>query len=143
MLVSATTATPNQSRTICHCKPGNDEGCQKDRQEPLSGASEGDDPALGGVEGLSAARLSAIAVLQGMTSRLDWYLDRVVHLDRPDPLTVDHDIVRASEHMPQCEVGARRTRPLGVSLWSPPPLIGPPVRPGYGPEQVVGPERQK
>ena len=26
------------------------------------------------------------------TSRLDWYLDRVVHFDRPDPLTVDHDI---------------------------------------------------
>src|ERR1700729_1731873 len=78
------------------CEPGNDEGCQKDRQEPLSGASEGDDLAVGGLEGFSAARLSAIADLQGMSSRLDWYLDRVVHFDRPDPLTVDHDIVRAT-----------------------------------------------
>src|ERR1700719_3710304 len=31
-----------------------------------------------------------------MTSRLDWYLDRVVHFDRSDPLTVDHHIVRAT-----------------------------------------------
>jgi hypothetical protein len=77
------------------CQPGNDEGCEKDRQEPLSGAPEGDDLALGGVEGLSAARVSSIANLQGVTSRLDWYLDRVVHFDRPGPLTVDHDIVRA------------------------------------------------
>jgi hypothetical protein len=75
---------------------GNDKGCEKDRQEPLSGASEGDDLALGGVEGLSAARVSAIADLQGMRSRLDWYLDRVVHFDRPNPLTIEYDIVRAA-----------------------------------------------
>ena len=78
------------------CQPGNDEGCQKDRQESLSGASERDYLALGGVEDFSAARLSAIADLQGMTSRPDWYLDRVVHFDRSDPLTVDRNIVRAT-----------------------------------------------
>jgi hypothetical protein len=77
-------------------QPGNDEGCEKDRQEPLSGASEGDDLALGGVESLSAAQVSAIADLQGMTSGLDWYLDRVVHFDRSNPLTIDHDIVGAT-----------------------------------------------
>ncbi|MGD0069105.1 MAG: hypothetical protein ABSB76_37480 [Streptosporangiaceae bacterium] len=80
------------------CQPGQDKGCEEDRQEPLPGASEGDDLFLGGVEGLRAARVSSIANLQGVTSRLDWYLDRVVHFDRPGPLTVDHDIV-----------GARRT----------------------------------
>jgi len=64
------------------CQPGHDKGCEKDRQEPLSGASEGDDLFLGGVEGLSAARVSSIANLQGVPSRLDWYLDRVVHFDR-------------------------------------------------------------
>jgi hypothetical protein len=34
------------------CQPGHDKGCEEDRQEPLSGASEGDDLFLGGVEGL-------------------------------------------------------------------------------------------
>jgi hypothetical protein len=71
------------------CQPGHGKGCEKDRQEPLSCAPEGDDLFPGGVEGLSAARVSPIADLQGVTSRLDWYLDRVVHLDRPGPLTVD------------------------------------------------------
>ena len=56
------------------CQPGKGEGCQKDRQEPLARASEGDHLALDGVEGLSAARLSSIADLQGMTSEIDWYL---------------------------------------------------------------------
>jgi hypothetical protein len=78
------------------CQPWNGKGCEKDRQEPLSGASEGDDLTLGGVEGLSAARVSAIADSQGMTSRFDWYFDRVVHFDRPGPLTIDHGIVRAT-----------------------------------------------
>src|SRR5580704_16071048 len=78
------------------CQPGHDEGCEKDRQEPLSGTSEGDDLFLRGVEGLRAARVSSVANLQGVTSRLDRYLDRVVHLDRPGPLTVDHDIVGAT-----------------------------------------------
>jgi hypothetical protein len=81
------------------CQPGHDKGCEKDRQEPLSGASEGDDLFLGGVEGLSAARVSSIANLQGVTPRVDWYLDRVVHFDRPGPLTVDHDIVRATTNL--------------------------------------------
>src|SRR3984957_3161535 len=78
------------------CQPGHDKGCEKDRQEPLSGAPEGDGLFLGGVEGQSAARVSSVANLQGVTSRLDWYLERVVHLDRPGPLTVEHDIVRAT-----------------------------------------------
>jgi hypothetical protein len=34
--------------------------------EPLSGASEGDDLALGGLEGFSTARLSPITDLQGV-----------------------------------------------------------------------------
>ena len=38
----------------------------------------------------------SIANLHGVTSRLDWYLDRVLHFHRPGPLTVDHDIVRAT-----------------------------------------------
>ncbi len=29
-------------------------------------------------------------------SSFDWYLDRVVHFERPDTLTVDHDIERAT-----------------------------------------------
>jgi hypothetical protein len=31
-----------------------------------------------------------------MMSGLDWYLDRVVHFDRPGLLTVDHGLVRAA-----------------------------------------------
>src|SRR5579859_5477577 len=75
---------------------GHDKGCEKDRQEPLPGASEGDDLFLGGVKGLSAARVSSVANLQGVTSWLYWYLDRAVHFDRPGPFIVDHDIVRAA-----------------------------------------------
>src|ERR1700722_11298842 len=75
---------------------GHDKGCEKDRQEPLSGASVGDGLVLGGVEGLRAARVPSLANLQGVTSRLDCYLDRVVHFDRPGPLTVEHDIVCAT-----------------------------------------------
>ena len=37
------------------CQAGDDEGREKERQKPLAGASEGDDFALGGVEGLSSA----------------------------------------------------------------------------------------
>src|SRR5579859_1600193 len=78
------------------CQPGHDKGCEKYRQEPLPGASEGDDLFLGGVKGLSAARVSSVANLQGVTSWLYWDLDRVVHFNRPDPFIVDHDIVRAA-----------------------------------------------
>jgi hypothetical protein len=78
------------------CQPGNGEGCEKDRQEPFSGASEGDSLALCGVEGFSAARVPTIADLQGMTSGLDWHLYRAVHFDRPDSLAIDHDIVRVT-----------------------------------------------
>jgi hypothetical protein len=62
-------------------KAGNDEGREEDRQKTLSGASECDGLALGGVEVLSSAGVSATANLQGVTSRFDWYLDRVVHFE--------------------------------------------------------------
>jgi hypothetical protein len=78
---------------------GDDKGREEDRQKTLSGASEGDDLALGGVEGLSSAGVSAIANLQGVTSRFDWYLDRVVHFDRSGTLTVNHDVVRATSDL--------------------------------------------
>jgi hypothetical protein len=76
-----------------------DEGREKDRQKALSGASEGDGLALGGLEGLSSAGVSATANLQGVTSRFDWYLDRVVHLERSGTLTVNHDVVRATSDL--------------------------------------------
>jgi len=43
-------------------------------------------------EGQIAAQVSAVADLQGVMSSVDWHLDRVVHFERPDTLTVDHDI---------------------------------------------------
>src|SRR3984885_12964347 len=76
-------------------------GCGRDWSSDVCSS----DLAIGGVEGLSAARLSAIADLQGMTSGLDWYLDRVVHFNRPDPLTIEYDIVRATADLrPDCLV---------------------------------------
>src|SRR5674476_835527 len=42
-----------------------DEGREKDRQKALSGASEGDGLALGGLEGMSSAGVSATANLRG------------------------------------------------------------------------------
>src|SRR5450759_5126004 len=76
-----------------------DEGREKDRQKALSGASEGDGLALGGLERLSSAGVSATANLQAVTSRFDWYLDRVVHLERSGTLTVNHDVVRATSDL--------------------------------------------
>jgi hypothetical protein len=95
----------------------NDEGGQKEGQEPLSGASVGDGLALGGVEGFSAARLSAIADLQAMTSRLDWCLERAVHFDRADRLPVDHDVVRVTTDLrSDCLVRyLQRCRHLSIS----------------------------
>jgi hypothetical protein len=78
---------------------GHEEGREKDRQKTLPGASEGDGLALGGVEGLSSAGVSATANLQGVTSRFDWYLERVVHFERSDRLTVNHDVVRATSDL--------------------------------------------
>jgi hypothetical protein len=78
---------------------GDDEGREEDRQKTLSGGSERDGSALGGVEGLSSAGVSAIANLQGVTSRFDWYLDRVVHFERSGTLTVNHDVVRATSDL--------------------------------------------
>jgi hypothetical protein len=96
VLVSAADSEEDSMANEFQCQPGNDEGRQKDRQNPLSGTSEGDGLSLGGVETFNVARLSAIADLQGVTSNMDWYLDRVVHFDRSEPLTVDHDLVRAA-----------------------------------------------
>jgi len=76
-----------------------DEGREKDRQKALSGASEGDGLAPGSLEGLSSAGVSATANLQGVTSRFDWYLDRVVHLERSGTLTVNHDVVGATSDL--------------------------------------------
>src|ERR1039458_5446556 len=87
---------PLLARTERKRQAWHDERHEKDRQEPLSGASERDNLALGRVEGQSAAQVSAVADLQGVMSSFDWYLDRVVHFDRPDTLTVDHDIERAT-----------------------------------------------
>jgi len=57
----------------------NDEGREEDRQKTLSGASKGDRLALGGVEVLSSAGVSATADLKVVPSRFNWYLNRVVH----------------------------------------------------------------
>jgi hypothetical protein len=75
------------------CKLGENEGSQENRQEPLSSTPENDNRVLGCVEDFSAARLSAIADLQSVTSKVDRYLDGVVHFDRSDPLIVYYDIV--------------------------------------------------
>jgi hypothetical protein len=75
---------------------GDDEGREKDRQKSLSSATEGDGLPLGDVEGLGSAGVSAIANLHGVTSRLDWYLDRGVHFERSGTLTINRDVVRAT-----------------------------------------------
>ena len=63
------------------CQAGKYERREKDRQNPLSGASESHGFVLGGVEGLSCAGISAVPNLQGVTSRFDRYLDGVVHFE--------------------------------------------------------------
>jgi hypothetical protein len=78
---------------------GDDEGREEDRQETLPGASEGDGLILGGVEVPSSTGVSAIAKLQGVPSRFDWYLDRVVHFERSGTLTVNHHVVRATSDL--------------------------------------------
>jgi hypothetical protein len=93
------------------CQAGDDEGREKDRQNPLSRAPEGNGFALGGVEGLSSAGVSAAANLEGVTSRFDWYLDRVVHFERSGTLTVNHDVVRATSDLhSDCLVGQLQRR---------------------------------
>jgi hypothetical protein len=78
------------------CQTGKDKGRKKNRKEPLSSASVGDGLALCCLEGSSSTRVSATADLKSMTSGLDRDLDRFVHFDGPDALTVDHDIVGSS-----------------------------------------------
>ena len=60
---------------------GDDEGREEDRQKALPGASEGDGLAIGDLKGPGSTGISATANLQGVTSRFDWYLDRVVQFD--------------------------------------------------------------
>lgn len=81
-----------------------DEGREKDRQKPLFAASEGDDLALGRVEGRSSARISAIAELQGVTSGLDWRLDGFMRVDRRDARAVDQDVELATTDLYADEV---------------------------------------
>ena len=78
---------------------GDNEGREEDRQKTFSGASEGNGLVLGGVESLSSAGVSAIANLQGVTSRFDWYLDRVVHFERSGTLTINYEVVRATSDL--------------------------------------------
>ena len=78
------------------CQAGNDEGQEEDRQDALSAASEGDGFALGGVEGLGSAGVSAVADLQGVTSGFDWYVDGLVQFHGPGRLFVDHRVVCAA-----------------------------------------------
>src|ERR1700730_7156444 len=73
-----------------------DERCEEERQDVLPVAAEGDDLALGGFDGLGAARVSAVTDFQGVTPGFDLHLDRVVHFDRRDVLAVDHDVERAT-----------------------------------------------
>jgi hypothetical protein len=78
------------------CQAGNDEGQEKDRQDALSAASEGDDLTLGGVERFGSAGVSAVADLQGVPPGFDRYVDGLVQLHGPGTLAVDHGVVRAA-----------------------------------------------
>jgi len=78
---------------------GDDEGREEDRQKTLPGASEGDGLAFGGLECPGSAGVSATADLQGVTSRFDWDLDCVVHVDRSGTLTVNDDVVHATSDL--------------------------------------------
>jgi hypothetical protein len=69
---------------------------EKERQEPLSSASKGDDSIFSHFEGLSSARVAATADLQGVLSSFDWELGGVMQFDRPDAFIVDQDLVRVS-----------------------------------------------
>jgi hypothetical protein len=80
-------------------KVGDEEGRKEDRQKALSGASEGEGLALGCLEGLSSAGVSATANLQSVTSRFDWDLNRAVHFNRSGTLTVNHNLVSATSDL--------------------------------------------
>jgi hypothetical protein len=54
------------------CQAGDDERQEEDWQDALSGASVADGFAVGGVEGLGSAAISAVADLQGVVSGFDW-----------------------------------------------------------------------
>jgi hypothetical protein len=94
---------------------GHDEGREKDRQKPLFAASEGDDLALGRVEGRNSARVSAVAELQGVTSGFDWRLDGLVCADRRGGRAVDQDVEFAATDLHADEVSRQldRCRHLG------------------------------
>jgi hypothetical protein len=76
-----------------------DEGREEDRQKALSGASEGDGLAFDSLEASRSAGVSTTANLQGVTARFDRYLDRVVHVERPNTLPVNRDVVCATSDL--------------------------------------------
>jgi hypothetical protein len=75
---------------------GDNEGRKKDRQKPLSSASEDDCLALRGIKILDSAGVPAIANLHGVRPRFDWYLGRGIHFERSGTLTINHDVVRST-----------------------------------------------
>jgi hypothetical protein len=100
--ISALTSSPRAIIGLTvelECQNGDDEGREKDRQKTLSGASICHSLVLGGLEGLRSAGASSTANLYGVTSRFDWYLDCVIHLERSGLLSVDHDVVRATSDL--------------------------------------------
>ena len=72
---------------------GTTKDARKIGRNPLSGTPEGDGFARSGVEAANSAGVSPVANLEGMMSRFDWYLYRVVHLDGSGTLTVNDDVV--------------------------------------------------
>jgi len=75
---------------------GNEEGQEKDRQDALPAASEAGDFALGDVEALGAARVSAAADLEAVRSGWHGHLERTVQFQRSDMIPVEQDVVRAT-----------------------------------------------
>src|ERR1022692_1887990 len=82
------------------CQAGNEEGQEKDRQDALSAASEGDDLTLGGVERFGSAGVSAVADLQGVPPGFDRYVDGLVQLHGPGTLAVDHGVCTCRGGLP-------------------------------------------
>ncbi len=99
VLVSDTTATPTQSRTSLSASLGTMKDARKIGKNlfPVHRKATISPSAASKVSVLLDSR--PLRTCRGMTSRLDWYLDRMVHFDRPDPLAADHDIVRATTYL--------------------------------------------
>ena len=76
------------------CRASSSPGGSRDKQICHSRSGPGSDQC--GVESLGPAGVPTVADLQGVTSRFDWRLERVVQFERPDMLPVEHDNVRAT-----------------------------------------------